>query len=207
MSRLILVRTYKLNCKMDDYFEREANGTRDKILCSAAKLIGAKGYAKVSVRDIAEDAGVSLGQITYHFKSKDALFIEIVERLTRSFFEDFKKMPKGKNSGREKAAVALRHSKKTLLKSTQERKMLMDFSNMAMWSREYADEFRRLFEEMELALKSDFPSSGDGTSDSEIVRITSTVTIGVSMFHIITGDKQVLDIFDKVADIFEKNAQ
>ena len=60
---------------------------------------------------------------------------------------------------------------------------------------------------MELALKSDSPSSGDGTSDSEIVRITSTVTIGVSMFHIITGDKQVLDIFDKVADIFEKNAQ
>ena len=188
---------------MDDYFEREANGTRDKILCSAAKLIGAKGYAKVSVRDIAEDAGVSLGQITYHFKSKDALFIEIVERLTRSF----KKMPKGKNSGREKAAAALRHSKKTLLKSMQERKMLMDFFNMAMWSREYADEFRRLFEEMELALKSDSPSSGDGTSDSEIVRITSTVTIGVSMFHIITGDKQVLDIFDKVADIFEKNAQ
>lgn len=48
---------------MNDYFEREANGTRDKILCSAAKLIGSKGYAKVSVRDIAEDAGVSLGQI------------------------------------------------------------------------------------------------------------------------------------------------
>lgn len=116
-------------------------------------------------------------------------------------------MPKGKNSGREKAAAALRHSKKTLLKSTQERKMLMDFSNMAIWSREYADEFRRLFEEMELALKSDSLSPGDDTDDSEIVRIVSTVTIGVSMFHIITGDRQVLDIFDKVADIFEKNAQ
>lgn len=138
---------------MNETRKRETTGTRDKILRSAEKLIGKKGYAQVSVRDIAEDAGVSLGQITYHFSSKDALFMEIVRNLTSSFLEDFNKTPKSRSSGREKAAEILRHSKKALLKSPDKRKMLMDFSNMAIWSREYADEFNSLFSEMERAIK------------------------------------------------------
>ena len=169
---------------MNETREREATGTRDKILRSAEKLIGKKGYAQVSVRDIAEDAGVSLGQITYHFSSKDALFMEIVRNLTSSFLEDFNKTPKSRRSGREKAAEILRHSKKALLKSPDKRKMLMDFSNMAIWSREYADEFNNLFSKMERAIKAGSGSDG-GADCSEIVKIASAITIGVSMLSLI----------------------
>ena len=191
---------------MNETREREATGTRDKILRSAEKLIGKKGYAQVSVRDNAEDAGVSLGQITYHFSSKDALFMEIVRNLTSSFLEDFNKTPKSRRSGREKAAEILRHSKKALLKSPDKRKMLMYFSNMAIWSREYADEFNSLFSEMERAIKAGSASDG-GADCSEIVKIASAITIGVSMFHLITGDREVLGVFDKVAEAFEKNSE
>ena len=189
---------------MNEPREKETTGTREKILRSAEKLIGKKGYAQVSVRDIAEDAGVSLGQITYHFSSKDALFMEIVRNLTSSFPKDFNKTPKGKRSGREKAAEILRQSKNALLKSPDKRKMLMDFSNMAIWSGDYAAEFNSLFSEMERAIKEDSPSA-DGADCSEIVKIASAITIGASMFHLITGDREILGIFDKVADAFEKN--
>lgn len=189
---------------MNEPREKETTGTREKILLSAEKLIGKKGYAQVSMRDIAEDACVSLGQITYHFNSKDALFIEVVRSLTSSFLKDFNKTPKGKRSGPENAAEILRQSKNALLKSPDKRKMLMDFSNMALWSGEYAAEFNSLFSKMERAIKEDSPSA-DGADCSEIVKIASSITIGASMFHLITGDREILGIFDKVADAFEKN--
>lgn len=129
--------------------------------------------------------------------------MEIVRNLTSSFLEDFNKTPKSRSSGREKAAEILRHSKKALLKSPDKRKMLMDFSNMAIWSREYADEFNSLFSEMERAIKAGSASDG-GADCSEIVKIASAITIGVSMFHLITGDREVLGVFDKVAEAFEK---
>ena len=112
--------------------------------------------------------------------------MEIVRNLTSSFLEDFNKTPKSRSSGREKAAEILRHSKKALLKSPDKRKMLMDFSNMAIWSREYADEFNSLFSEMERAIKAGSASDG-GADCSEIVKIASAITIGVSMFHLITA--------------------
>ena len=191
---------------MDKQAEKHTGRTRDKILRSAGRLIGKKGYAQVSMRDIAEDAGVSLGQITYHFKSKDALFIEIVRNLTSSFLEDFKRTPKSRGSGREKAAEIVRQSKNAILKSPDKRKMLMDFSNMAIWSGEYAAEFNRLFAEMERAISFGAPSEGSAEI-SEIVKIASAITMGASMFHLITGDKEVLGVFDKVAEAFEKNSE
>ena len=92
------------------------------------------------------------------------------------------------------------------MKSPDKRKMLMDFSNMAIWSREYADEFNSLFSEMERAIKAGSASDG-GADCSEIVKIASAITIGVSMFHLITGDREVLGVFDKVAEAFEKNSE
>ena len=64
--------------------------------------------------------------------------------------------------------------------------MLMDFSNMALWSGDYATEFNSLFSKMERAIKED-SSSADGADCSEIVKIASAITIGASMFHLITG--------------------
>lgn len=56
---------------------REISSTkiRGKILRSACRLFMEQGFRKTSVRQIAEDAGVSLGLIPYYFKSKDNLAI------------------------------------------------------------------------------------------------------------------------------------
>ena len=34
-----------------------------------------RGYANVSMRDIARQAGVAISQIAYHYKNKEGLFI------------------------------------------------------------------------------------------------------------------------------------
>lgn len=51
--------------------------TRREILLAASRLFVLRGYAGVSVHQVAKDADVFPNQVTYHFGSKDGLFVEV----------------------------------------------------------------------------------------------------------------------------------
>jgi AcrR family transcriptional regulator len=53
---------------------------REAILTAAEELFSNNGFNAVSVRDIAQAAGANPGSVTYHFKSKDGLLLEIYRR-------------------------------------------------------------------------------------------------------------------------------
>ncbi len=53
--------------------------TRQKLLTSAAKLFAQKGYKATSVRNIANDCGVNISMISYHFNSKEGLYKATIE--------------------------------------------------------------------------------------------------------------------------------
>ncbi len=53
---------------------------REAILAAAEELFSVNGFNAVSVRDIAQAAGANPGSVTYHFKTKDGLLLEIYQR-------------------------------------------------------------------------------------------------------------------------------
>lgn len=61
----------------------------EKIKAAALKLFGKYGYGSTTVRMIAKEAGLSQGQITVHFGSKEELFdsitTEIVEKMNEAY--------------------------------------------------------------------------------------------------------------------------
>src|ERR1700738_5208169 len=63
----------------DDAAPRKPN-MREAILCAAEELFATNGFNAVSVRDIAQAAGANPGSVTYHFKTKDGLLLEIYRR-------------------------------------------------------------------------------------------------------------------------------
>ena len=48
---------------------------------TAVRLFNERGYDKVSLRDIAREAGIAIGSLTYHFKRKEDLLDAILEDL------------------------------------------------------------------------------------------------------------------------------
>lgn len=58
---------------------------RDKLLQAALPLFPQKGYAGVSIREIADKAGVNSASISYYFGGKAGLYAVIIE----SLFSDF----------------------------------------------------------------------------------------------------------------------
>jgi AcrR family transcriptional regulator len=54
--------------------------SRAQILEAALKLFSHRGYGATSVRDIAEDAGVSKGNVYHHFSDKETIFRALLDQ-------------------------------------------------------------------------------------------------------------------------------
>lgn len=54
--------------------------TRERILTAAARMFTARGFAGTSIRDIADELGVTKAALYYHFTSKDEILHEIVDK-------------------------------------------------------------------------------------------------------------------------------
>ncbi|MBN2322302.1 MAG: TetR/AcrR family transcriptional regulator [Spirochaetes bacterium] len=69
--------------------KRDAEGTKSRVLKSAEKLFARKGFNGTSIADISKDSGISDGLILYHFKSKDKLYQEVIERVAARYMQVF----------------------------------------------------------------------------------------------------------------------
>ncbi len=63
------------------------NKTKKKILSVSLRLFNARGISNVSLRDIASEAGISVGNLQYHFKKREDIieshYYELVEKIDR----------------------------------------------------------------------------------------------------------------------------
>jgi AcrR family transcriptional regulator len=59
--------------------QQRSEETRSRIMEAAIKLFSSRGYNKASVDDICEEAGISKGAFYHHFKSKQALFLALLD--------------------------------------------------------------------------------------------------------------------------------
>ena len=71
----------------------EAN--RSKILHAAAKLFLSQGYAESTVKEIAQEAGVNMGSLTFVFKNKENILCELVGFVLEGQFEATETLLKG----------------------------------------------------------------------------------------------------------------
>ena len=67
--------------------DAEQGETKSKILEAAFRRLATEGYAALSVREIAKDAGVNHALINYHFRTKDQLVIAVLDEANRRLLE------------------------------------------------------------------------------------------------------------------------
>jgi len=63
-----------------------AEETRTRILNAAQLCFSRYGYDAASVADICKEAGVTKGAFYYHFETKQALFLELLNRWLKQFY-------------------------------------------------------------------------------------------------------------------------
>lgn len=60
---------------------------QEKILDAAYHCIAKQGYAHVTLRQIAKEAGVAVSQISYHYQNKEGLLLAVVTRAANKYQE------------------------------------------------------------------------------------------------------------------------
>jgi len=81
---------------------RPPSDIRDRVLeASRARFLG-EGVDGASLRDIARDAGTSLGMVVYYFPKKEDLFLEVVEVVYAPFLADVVRLLDEGTTTREK---------------------------------------------------------------------------------------------------------
>lgn len=86
----------------------ELGDTKARILAAAFRRLASEGYAALSVREIAKDAGVNHALINYHFRSKDQLVIEVLDAANRRLLARQDAMYQGPGGYAQKWAQARR---------------------------------------------------------------------------------------------------
>src|SRR3984957_5952485 len=63
--------------------------SRDEILKAAIRLFARRGFHETSMSEVAREAKVSKALIFWHFKTKEELFLAVLNRLLEPYFIDF----------------------------------------------------------------------------------------------------------------------
>jgi len=67
--------------------QKYKEAVRARLIVAARKIVGLKGFAKLTIVNVADEAGVATGSVYKHFDSKSTLCIEVYTQAARKEYE------------------------------------------------------------------------------------------------------------------------
>ncbi|GHV31410.1 AcrR family transcriptional regulator [Spirochaetia bacterium] len=176
-----------------------------RIIDAAFKCISSKGYANISLREIADEAGVVLSQLNYYYKNKEGLFTEVIKILGHQYLSEIEDVFRRGKPGKENLSALSEYFKEILKSKPELFILLFDFSSMALWSdatREVLDSF---FDDMSNLIEKYILDGASGKSifkdkpHRAVSRILSGAIFGTSIQVVLSHDKE--DFLDSLCDL------
>lgn len=113
------------------FFSKHKLNTSERIKKATYELLAFKGYSSISMRDIAKRAGLVVGQLTYHYKTKECLIESVVDDFTNLIIEKFKEYVDHSNN---KVDALQKYITKMYDEDNATYRILLDFSAQSLWN-------------------------------------------------------------------------
>ena len=110
--RANLIRELVMSKKKLTRRDREKQKHKEEILKAALKLFADRGFHDVSMQDIAEESEFGVGTLYNFFKSKDALFEELISGATGRVMGEIIEILDGPGNEKERLAAFIRYQPK-----------------------------------------------------------------------------------------------
>lgn len=108
--------------------------TRKQILAAASQLFSLQGYNNTGVADICAQAGISKGAFYYHFASKQALFLELLNRWLSELYASFSRLRLEAQNVPQAIRAMAQIAGQALQSSDHDRSIILEF-----WMQAYRD--------------------------------------------------------------------
>lgn len=116
-----------------------------KILNAAVECLSAKGYANVSMRDIADEAGVALSQLSYYYKNKEKLFIEVINMMMERYMSEIEATLRSQAESKNKLISLTRYFKGLIRNNPKLLRLFIDFTAQSLWIPSFREQLNKLF--------------------------------------------------------------
>ena len=116
-----------------------------KILNTAFECLSAKGYANVSMRDIADEAGVALSQLAYYYKNKEKLFVEVIHMMMEQYISEIEATLKSSTDAKDKLTSLVRYFKELTRNNPKLLRLFIDFTAQSLWIPSFREQLNSLF--------------------------------------------------------------
>jgi AcrR family transcriptional regulator len=189
--------------------EEKANQSQ-KILNAAYKCISSKGYANVSLRNIADEAGVVLSQLNYYFGNKEGLFTEVIKMMINKYLSEIDEALNIGETARDKMLSLIKFFKEMLNNNPELFKLLYDLTGLAIWSSSFNNLLGYLFNELsnmieeKILTKTSLKNNLKNYSLRSIARMILGTMFGIAIQIVLDpDDKEVSEALNSVQIIFE----
>ena len=180
----------------------------ERILLAASECISTKGYANVSMRDIAKEAGVVLSQLNYYFRNKEGLFKEVARLMIDKYLRDIEKSLKAEDSPKERTKSLINYFRKMLRYNPKLFKLLYEFTGLALWSPIFSDLLSKLFKDLsdmieKYILNKSHLKKIKGYSTESLSRLLIGSMFGTGIQTLLDQDEEVTEALDAMQILFE----
>lgn len=117
----------------------------EKILTTAFECLSENGYANVSMRNIADEAGVALSQLAYYYKNKEKLFSEVINRMMDQYLNEIEATLKSTVDEKDRITSIVKYFKELNRNNPKLLRLFIDFTAQALWIPSFRQQLDRLF--------------------------------------------------------------
>jgi len=186
----------------------EEQSQSEKILLAAYACISTRGYANVSMREIADEAGVVLSQLIYYFKNKVGLFKEVVGIMISRYLKEIEESLKQENSPQKRVKGLINYFKNMLKHNPELFRLLYDFTGLAIWSPVFSSLLSELFKDLSVIIEkyifNDLQIKGlKGYSTKTLSRLILGSMFGTGIQVLLDQDEELPEALNAMQILFE----
>jgi AcrR family transcriptional regulator len=173
--------------------EKQAH-TRACLMHSAAKVFARRGLQQASIDEVAEDAGFTKGAFYANFKSKEELFLAMLDERFTKRIEDIERVIAGEGSTAQKARRAGDNFVQMLSADREWERLFFEFSAYAARDNDFREElvtrYRAMRDRIAAALKAHSEEAGKETTlpFDQVALMVSVMGNGFALEKLLEGD-------------------
>jgi AcrR family transcriptional regulator len=186
--------------------EKQAH-TRACLMKSAAKVFATRGLEQASIDEVAEDAGYTKGAFYANFKSKEELFLAMLDERFAKRIADIEEVIAGEGTPAEKAQRGGDKFAHMLRADAEWERLFFEFSAYATRDEEFREElvtrYRAMREQMAAALSAHEEEGKEKTlSFHEVATLVCVMGNGFALEKLLEGDAVPDELYGTLLKIF-----